>query len=158
MNIAAHIDILKKAPDLLEELISEIPTAILKKRRKTGKWSIHEHACHLCESQKMMIERFKVFKFTTNPRFDPYLPGTAETPDDVLLHMDLQSSLQIFRKDRKKLIDLLHAFDENDWNKEAIHPEYIKFTPAIFLRHIVMHDHFHMYRIEELWLTTDAYL
>jgi len=25
-------------------------------------------------------------------------------------------------------------------------------------RHILMHDHWHMYRMEELWLTRDAYL
>ena len=49
-------------------------------------------------------------------------------------------------------------FDVEHWTRKAKHKEYIEYTPYIMLRHILMHDHFHMYRIEELWLTTDEFL
>ena len=45
-----------------------------------------------------------------------------------------------------------------DWEKTATHPEYEQYSLIILARHILMHDHWHMYRMEELWLTRDEYL
>ena len=53
---------------------------------------------------------------------------------------------------------LIRSADKSIWIKEAEHPEYHIYTPYIMLRHRLMHDHFHMYRIEELWLTNEEYL
>lgn len=158
MNRQDILSIIEKAPSLLEDLISEIPGEILKLKRRPGKWSIHENACHLAEVHRMMIERFKLFKTVRNPVIKPYLPGSTETPDDYLMDLDLHDCLGRFRKDRAIMLDLLQTFSEEDWTNPGSHPEYIKFNPEIFLRHIMMHDHLHMYRIEELWLTTPDYL
>ncbi len=158
MTINDKITLLGQTPYLLKELLEEIPVKLLKIRRIPGKWCIHEHVCHLYLAQPMMIRRFKSFKENKNPEFIPYLPGTAETPDDPLMKMELGECLEGFENDRKTMIQLLNTFSKEDWENEGRHPEYIKFTPEIFLRHIVMHDHLHMYRIEELWLTTDDYL
>lgn len=37
-------------------------------------------------------------------------------------------------------------------------PEYALYSLFILARHILMHDHGHIYRMEERWLTRDAYL
>jgi len=42
--------------------------------------------------------------------------------------------------------------------KETSRPEYENYSLFILVRHILMHNHWHMYRMEELWLTRDAYL
>jgi len=152
------ISILEKAPSTLKDLLSEIPGNMLKIKRRPEKWSIHENACHLAEVHPMMIKRFKRFKSEKNPEFKPYLPGSDTTPDDNLIDLNLIESLARFEDDRKELIELVSTFTEQDWINEAIHPEYIIFTAEIFLRHIMMHDQLHMYRIEELWLTRDAFL
>ncbi len=157
MNIRQKLDILAAAPDLLEELIAEVPKTMLNMRRIDGKWSIHEHACHLAEAQRMIIGRFKRFKSEKKPTFAPYLPGTT-VPDDNLAKMNLQEQLADYRANRKVLIDLLQSYTSEDWTNEGSHPEYSRINPLIWVRHVMMHDHFHMYRIEELWLTTDAYL
>lgn len=157
MDIQNKLIILAKAPDLLEELISEIPKEMLKLRRIPNKWSIHEHACHLSVAQHLIIKRFEIFKNTPNPVFEPYLPGTS-VPDDDLIDMDLAVCLADFRVNRKRLIALLKQFNDKNWSNEARHPEYIRFNPLISLRHVMMHDHLHMYRIEELWLTVDDFL
>ena len=158
MTIDDKLRIMESTPGILLELLSEIPANLYKIIRKPGKWCIHEHACHLYESQLMMMERFKIFKDVRNPSFTPYLPGSLQTPDSNLLVMDLHKSLEDFNTDRKELVKYLTTFTAEDWGNEGIHPEYSIYTPAIFLRHIMMHDHLHMYRIEELWLTTDDYL
>ena len=157
MLIETKLEILARAPDLLEELLSEIPTKILKERRIFGKWSIHEHAVHLPEAQEMIIKRFNRFKKEKNPVFQPYLPGNTVS-DDYLIDLDLTTSLDKFRKGRKEMVSLLKTFSQDDWNNEGRHPEYKMINARLWIRHVLMHDHFHMYRIEELWLTTEKYL
>ena len=158
MTTKDKLDTLKQTPSMLRELVREIPVKLLKQHRIAGKWSIHEHVCHLYDAQKMMLERFKVFKTVQNPSFSPYLPGSENTPSTHLLDLDMDECLDAFEKDRKELINFLALFSKEDWENEGHHPEYSRFSAAIFLRHIMMHDHFHMYRIEELWLTTEKFL
>lgn len=158
MKTDDKLEILSATPHILKEMLDEIPPSSLKQRRIPGKWSIHEHACHLYDAQGMMLSRFETFKTIRNPVFQPFIPGSDATPDDHLIRMDLETSIKSFETDRKKLVTFLQTFNGDDWNNEGSHPEYSTYTPAIFLRHIMMHDHFHMYRIEELWLTTDEFL
>ena len=47
-------------------------------------------------------------------------------------------------------IELAKEFNSNDWDKLAIHPEYKTYTPYIMLRHLLMHDHNHLYKIEDM--------
>ena len=132
MKRADKLKLLAINPHILEELLSEIPEEILKLRRIKAKWSIHEHACHLAEAQKMMLERFQTFKTVKNPVFQPYLPGTSDTPDDHLLKLDLHKSLKQFMIDRVTMVNYLETFLEHDWQNEGLHPEFKKFNADIF--------------------------
>lgn len=155
--IQTIIQNLENSPAILKDLISKIPEEGLKLRRIPGKWSIHEHACHLADVQPMLYNRFVVFKKESAPVFKPFLPGTTVS-DAHLIETDLGKAMDNFDQERKKQLDLFRTFKPNDWYREATHPEYQQYTPEILLRHLLMHDHFHMYRIEELWLTKDAFL
>ena len=157
MTIDDKLDIIAQTPFILNELVGEIPLDLLKVRRITGKWCIHEHVCHLFEAQEMMRERFKTFKAVKNPTFTHYLPG-SNVETDKLLDMDMKQALLGFSEERMELVKFLKTFNAGDWYNAGKHPEYTSYTPFIFLRHIMMHDHLHMYRIEELWLTSDQYL
>ena len=151
------IDCLKRSPQFLNDLIAGIPSEMLKQRRIPGKWSIHEHVCHLAQAEEMIYNRFNVFDTSDLPEFLPYLPG--ETIDaDHLINLSMEEELHKYESSRKQLIDLLISFDEGLWKKRAIHHEYSQYNAFILLRHTLMHDHFHMYRIEELWLTKDEFL
>ncbi len=55
-------------------------------------------------------------------------------------------------------MELLSKLDKSVWEKTATHPEYEHYSLYILARHILIHDHWHMYRMEELWLTRDDYL
>ena len=156
-TITPLIDCLDQSPPILNDLIAGIPSEILKQRRIPGKWCIHEHACHLAQAEEMILQRFKSFKNLEYPEFQPFLPGETVSSDH-LIYLNLDESIRMYAINRKKLIDLVNSFDESIWNKKATHHEYIEYNALILLRHTLMHDHFHMYRIEELWLTKDEFL
>ena len=59
---------------------------------------------------------------------------------------------------RRKTVELARTLSPEDWRKEATQPEYEYYTAKILLRHMLMHDNLHMYRIEQLWLTREVFL
>lgn len=145
---------LEQTPSLLKEMLSEIPSTLMKKHRIPGKWCIHEHAVHFAKVQKMLNERLRRFMTEENMEIVPYVPG-ASTPADELIKADLKTSLKEFSRDRKTFVKTLKRLKPKDWRKQAKHPEYILYTPYIMARHLLLHDNTHMYRIEELWLTRE---
>ena len=158
MNDILHIIYcLKQSPIILKNLLTQVPSELYKVRRIPGKWSIHEHACHIAAGdQTGFIDRFKQFLNEEKPKIKP-LSGDS-FPPDYLIKMDLSDALDIFFEKREELIGLVSSADKSIWTKEAEHPEYQIYTPYLMLRHRLLHDHFHMYRIEELWLTKEKYL
>jgi uncharacterized damage-inducible protein DinB len=142
---------------IYEDLLADIPKESMKVRRMAEKWSIHEHACHMAEVEHLMYDRFLTFKNVEYPVFQPFLQEKAR-PDIHLLEMDFKKAIRHFKQERTRTVQLVRGFDENDWKKEATHPEYKEYNAKILLRHLLMHDNFHMYRMEELWLTRDPYL
>lgn len=157
LELEYTIDTLARSPILLNGLVEKVPNDKLKIRRIKNKWCIHEHVCHLAVTQPMLYDRLMRFRDEDAPEFKPYLPG-VNVKDDDLIDMNMDQCLLDFEYQRRKLIDLIKDFDKDVWDKEGTHPEYELYTPAIIVRHIMMHDHLHMYRIEELWLTTESYL
>ena len=156
-QIDSYYAILDKAPYLLKEFILDIPSKLLKKKRIPNKWTIHEHACHLALLDELILFRLELFKKMDQPEIKPFLPG-KNAPDSELINLNLSEKLNDFQVSRKLIIDQFKSLTENLWEKEGLHPEYQRYTPYIMLRHMAMHDHFHMYRIEELALTKDMYL
>lgn len=148
---------LELSPAILRGLLAQIPEENLKVRRKEMRWSIHEHACHIIDVQPMILKRFKTFREESRPVFRPYLPGTTDF-DDHLMHLDIEDMLLKFDEYRKELLEMIAKFDPYQMKKKGYHLEYREFTPHIFLRHVLMHDHHHMYQIEVMWLTEDKYL
>jgi hypothetical protein len=45
----AVINALENAPSLIVPLVREVPAEVLKRRPAPGRWSAHEHACHLAD-------------------------------------------------------------------------------------------------------------
>lgn len=151
------IDQLEKGPVVLKDLLDHIPEKTIKEHRKKGKWSIHEHACHIAQADYMILDRFRRFQNEEHPVFEPYLPDTGVNKLN-LLELDLGAEMNRFIILRKKMIGLLKGFHHQTWQKSADHPEYTTYNAYILLRHTLMHQYFHMYRIEELWLTRHDFL
>jgi hypothetical protein len=153
-DIEQILSCLEKTPEILAGLLSQIPGEILKARRIENSWSIHEHACHIATGDRIgFLDRLRQF---LNEECPVFVPLSGESfPPDYLIKMDLEQAIDGFFKDRAEVVRQAHSLDESLWEKEGKHPEYVTFTPYIMLRHRLMHDHLHMYRIEELWLTRE---
>ncbi len=148
------IEALERAPGVVVPLVREMPEALRKRRPSPGKWSAHEHACHLAAVQPMFLERLALMVDQEHPTIRPYLPE-KEHAEDVLLAVDLDEALRRFQRQRGELVARLRSLRPADWDRTAEHPEYSRYSVFILFRHVVMHDMLHAYRIEELLLRKD---
>jgi uncharacterized damage-inducible protein DinB len=148
---------LGRSPRILSEFIRSIPSEKLTKKRGDGFWTVAEHAVHLATVQPMLGGRIERFLKEARPEFVPYIPSEDE-PVTPPAGIDIAAALSDFSREREKQLDHLRAADTAAWEKTAVHPEYEQYSLYILARHILMHDHWHMYRMEELWLTRDDYL
>jgi len=142
---------------ILSAFVESIPEEDLHVKRGKGFWSIAEHVAHLAEVQPMGLGRINRMLDEDNPEFIPYFPDEDETVETPPLP-PIGQLLNDFKTGRDAIVARLAAASEEDWNRVARHPEYKLYGVHIFARHILMHDHWHMYRIEEIWLTRDEYL
>jgi len=147
----AIIEALERAPAIVLPLVREVPQVLLKRRPAPGKWSAHEHACHLAVVHRLFFDRLDQFLASPEPVITPYDPGQSHA-DDFLLTMDLEESLRRYVDDRTRLVERVRRLSSSDWNRRAQHGEYSHYSVLIMFRHLALHDFFHAYRIEELLL------
>ena len=152
------LDALKRVPTILSAFTADIPADRLDRRRGDGFWTIAEHLSHLAQVQPMLLERIQRFLDEDHPEFVPYIPGEGQDEPDTPERMAVETALAQFSADRKRQLDRIERATEQTWMKQATHPEYERYGFHVLVRHILMHDYWHMYRMEELWLTKDAYL
>jgi uncharacterized damage-inducible protein DinB len=153
----AILRLLQDSHTVLASLIRQIPEERLHTKRRAGSWSLAEHAAHLAEVQPMLADRIARILREDEPEFVPFNPNDAdEAQPRTLPGMD--EILGNFKAGRDRIVALLAAAADEDWARGAVHPEYEQYGLFILARHILMHDHWHMYRMEELWLARDAYI
>lgn len=154
MTPAPIIESLERAPSIVIPLVRQAAPEILKRRPLSGKWSIHEHACHLADVHGLFFQRLDMMLSDDNPAVRSYDPG-SDDPDDRLLHIDLDDALGRFEHDRRRLVERLRQLAPPDWARTARHDEYNSYSVFTMFRHVALHDFLHAYRIEELVLTRD---
>lgn len=159
-DIEELLDGLRQAPKILSEFVKTIPETKLNLKRGDGFWTIAEHLSHLAQVQPMLLERINRFLSEDQPEFIPYFPDKEEsgTGTVAVVSLNLSEAVAQFKKYRNKQILLLETAAEGIWKRIGEHPEYDQYSLYILTRHILMHDYWHMYRMEELWLAKDAYL
>lgn len=148
------VDALERAPAIIIPLVRELPEQLRKRRPGAGKWSAHEHACHLAAVQPMFFERLDLLLRENHPSIRAYLPEREQSPD-ALLAVDLEEALERFRHQRAELVARLRTLQPSDWQRTAEHEEYSHYSLFILFRHVVMHDMLHAYRIEECLLNKE---
>jgi hypothetical protein len=148
------LDALRRAPEIVVPLVREMPASLLKRRPTPDRWSAHEHACHLAHVHSIFFDRLDYMLANPAPVIQPYLPGDQD-PDDLLLSMDLDESMDRFVADRARLVARLEKLGAEEWARTAEHGEYRMYSVFIMFRHLALHDFLHAYRIEELLLRPD---
>ena len=74
-----------------------------------------------------------------------------KTPENI------EQALEEFKIWRKKQIKLIKSFKQNIFEKNGSHNQYKQYDMVILIRHILFHDHWHMYRMEDIWFCKDEY-
>jgi uncharacterized damage-inducible protein DinB len=146
---------LSDAPTVIEGLLASMQDVDLNLVRRPGAWSVAEHLNHLADAQPMLLGRLKQFVYEERPRIKPYFP--AEAPNRSVSRT-VADAIRSHREVREEQVRVLEALEPAVWVRSAEHPEYTSYTFAIFVRHILMHDYWHMYRMEELAFTSDRFL
>lgn len=144
------------APAILADFVAGIPEDALRVQRAPGFWTIADHVAHLADVQPMLRERVRRILTEDAPEFVPFMPPEDAPAPTAPPRMD--EALARFAAEREGMLELLRGARPLDWTRAATHPEYERYDLRILARHILMHDHWHMYRVEELWLTREAYL
>src|SRR5687768_7434973 len=109
---------LDRAPKIVVPLIRQAVPSIVKRRPPSGKWSIHEHACHLAAVHPLFFQRLDLMLSHDTPEIRSYEPG-RDDPPDALLAVDLDAALSRFEEERKRLVDRLHDLQPADWTRRA---------------------------------------
>jgi uncharacterized damage-inducible protein DinB len=157
-DIPDLLEALRRSPKILSAFAQSIPEKKLDLRRGEGFWTVAEHLSHLALVQPMLLQRLERFASEEHPEFIPYLPSGDKEEPATPHRMDIAAALEQFTNYRTRQLQHLENADDTMWNKQATHPEYEPYSLYLLTRHILMHDHWHMYRMEELWLTRDPYL
>lgn len=142
---------LERAPELVVPLVRSAPRDVVKRRPAPGKWSIHEHACHLAHVHPLFFRRLDQMLAEREPHIESYEPS-REDEDGALLNVDLDEALDRFARERQTLVTRLRLLAPEDWERTAQHDEYNHYSLLILFRHVAFHDLFHAYRIEDLVL------
>jgi len=124
---AAVIRALERAPEIVVPLVREVPPVLLKRRPTARKWSAHEHACHLAFVHGLFFDRLDQILASPTPVIAPYEPGQSD-PDDLLLNMDLDESLEKYAYERRQLVERLRELSPMAWSRTADHAEYSHYS------------------------------
>ena len=148
------IAILQSAPRLIIGLIREVPPQYLKRRPSPTRWSAHEHACHISTADTAYLLRLELILSDPAPYIKPMLPSADEEAGS-LLNTDLDEALDLYVRERARLVERMKELSEGDWQRTARHEEYSHYSVFIMFRDLLLHEMLHAYRIEELMLKKD---
>lgn len=148
------VSALGTAPGVIIPLIREVPPQILKRRPAPAKWSAYEHAIHLSQSDASFRARLDLILSTPEP-FIEVIENSAEDEAGAMLEIDLDESLDRYVRERAALVKRLEKLSPDEWQKTAVHEAFDHYSVFIMFRHLLNHEMFHAYRIEELLLKKD---
>src|SRR5262245_40708712 len=145
---------LQSAPRIIIGLIREVPPQNLKRRPSPTRWSAHEHACHISTTDTAYLLRLELILSDPAPYIKSMLPSADEEAGSLLSN-DLDEALDLYVRERGRLVKRLRELSEREWQRTAKHEEYSHYSVFIMFRNLLLHEMFHAYRIEELMLKKD---
>jgi hypothetical protein len=89
---------------------------------------------------------------------EPYIKSMLPSADEEagsLLNTDLDEALDLYVRERARLVERLKELSEGEWQRTTKHEEYSHYSVFIMFRNLLLHEMLHAYRIEELMLKKD---
>ncbi|MBN2201308.1 DinB family protein [bacterium] len=157
MHPAELIDSLEMSASVLERFVGRIPEDKLHRERGEGIWTVYEHLHHLVLVQPMLFKRLRSFKNEEKPVIRAYVPDENEATERKQKR-SVDELITAFKDWRAKQVELIRSCGPEVWLRTGTHSEYDLYTFEILVRHVLTHDGWHMYRMEEIWLVKDGAL
>lgn len=154
--IASALETLRTLPAVVEPWFRAIPSDRLDARRRPDAWTLREHLYHVAGVQRLLLGRMVLLRDAPTPEVVPYFPQNEPALGERFPSVD--AAFAEYHARRNEQMALLQAVAPAVWNKPAVHPEYERYDLGLVVHHMVFHEYWHFYRMEELWLTRDAYL
>ena len=154
MDSQTLIASLEAAPGIIIGLIREVAPENLKRRPAPGKWSAHEHACHISTGHDVFLARLELMLSAPHPRIESMEPSPEEE-EGSLLRVDLDEALARYVRERAQVVKRLKELSAEDWQRTAEHEAFSHYSVHIMFRHMLMHEMLHAYRIDALMLKKD---
>ncbi len=124
---------LQSAPRIIIGLVGEMPPQNLKRRPSPAKWSAHEHACHISTADTSYLSRLELMLSDPEPYIKSMLPSADEEAGS-LLNTDLDEALDLYVRERARLVERLRELSEGEWQRTAKHEEYTCYCTRCFTR------------------------
>ncbi len=148
------IESLKLYPAILKDFLAAIPPEKLHHRIGPGFWTIYEHLEHLVQTQEVIQQRLETIRDQEKPQIVPFDPDEHHRDVSVGSGGSRPAGAEDLVADygrwRERQLKVIEKASEPLWRRSAQHPEYERYGFEILVRHILVHDGFHLSRIEEL--------
>ena len=120
--------------------------AQLKQRPAPEKWSLHELAMHLCETQDVFIERVARILVEDKPAIELYEPDKARQ-EGLYFTENLKQRISEFEMQRETFVSLLQTLSDKQWKQEGVHPEVNHYTVEKCTEALMRHEEHHLYQM-----------
>jgi uncharacterized damage-inducible protein DinB len=151
-----ELDTFSNIPCIIENYFLNIPQKVLDIKRNESTWTIREHLVHLLGVQEMLLGRMIKIIIESSPKIEPFFPDKENKNDDNK-YKNLSVLFEEYKLFRTQQINHLNFLDDTTLDKSADHKEYINYSIRLMVNHMIYHEYWHMYRIEEIWLTKEEY-
>jgi uncharacterized damage-inducible protein DinB len=138
-RLAQHLDEIHGFTDGLAE-------DQLKERPAPGRWSLHEIAVHLMETQDIFVGRLTRMLVEEKPEIVPFRPDQARQ-EGLYLQENLPKKLVTFAEQRGTLLKLLQTLTDEQWKLEGAHPEIYHYTIEKCMEALMRHEEHHLYQM-----------
>jgi hypothetical protein len=144
----AHIETLRLLPERLRAAVAGLNDAQLDTPYREGGWTVRQVVHHLADSHANSFIRFKLALTEDWPTIKPYDEAAWARLPDSLLPVD--GSLVFIDVLHVRLVSLLKAMSEEDFQKGFNHPERGRITLADNLAIYDWHSRHHVAHITSL--------
>jgi hypothetical protein len=147
-DIDDALQVLRKTPDTLRELLDDVDIDTLSTRRKTDEWSARELLIHLIDTEFAYGFRFRYIMAEEDPVVAPYNQNSWVNAFKYGVQ-DATQLIRAFTPLRRVNLELLQTVDRKLFEKTAKHPEYGMISVALMIPHMAAHDVNHLQQIRD---------
>ena len=143
------LEVQRKTPELLADLVVSVPEKQLFERPAPGKWSVAELLAHFADAEIVSTWRYRqmiehdgcVLGGYDQELWNKLGDYPSRRPED---------SLQMFRLLRKTNLHMFSRLTPEEWQRRAVHAERGPMTVQDLVRQIAGHDLNHLEQIRKI--------